>query len=106
MKPHNIITRDCNVSQLFLQFRGPTTILLQTHAARINDVLTSENVNEIADTQPGIVQPVATLTQEGSQTDPAEKPKAGFPVTIKAPRMSTASIGTDGKVTFEPIRES
>lgn len=89
-----------NHCQLFLQFRGPTTILLQTRAARIRDVLTSEDVNEIAD-----MQPVVTFSQAGSQKDPAEKPKAGFPVTIKAPRMSTASISRDGKVTFEPTGE-
>lgn len=88
--------------RLFLQFYGPTTILLQTRASRTRDVLTSENVNEIADTQPGVLQPVVTLPGEQIQTD-AGDPKAGFPVAIKAPRMSTASIGTDGKVTFEPI---
>ncbi|KAL9076382.1 MAG: hypothetical protein Q9161_001098 [Pseudevernia consocians] len=88
--------------RLFLQFCGPTTILLQTRASRTRDVLTSENINEIADTQPGTVQPVVTLAQESSQPDSGD-PKAGFPVNIKAPRMSTASIGTDGKVKFEPI---
>lgn len=86
--------------RLFLHFRGPTTILLQTRAARIRDVLTSEDVNEIADMQPAV-----TLSQEGGQKDPAESPKAGFPVVIKAPRMSTASIGNDGKVTFESTGE-
>ena len=65
-------------------------------------MLTSENVNEIADTEPGVVQPVVTLGQERSQAEPVT-PKASSPVIIKAPRMSTASIGTDGKVTFEPI---
>lgn len=91
---------DFNLCQLFLHFRGPTTILLQTRAARIRDVLTSEDVNEIADMQPAV-----TLSQEGGQKDPAESPKAGFPVVIKAPRMSTASIGNDGKVTFESTGE-
>lgn len=98
MEPHNIIRRDHNVGQLFLQFHGPTTILLQTRAARIRDVLTPENVNEIADAQP-------TLPHEGGQIDPPDKPKASFPVSIKAPRMRTASIGNNGKVTFEPIGE-
>ncbi|CAD6579722.1 MAG: Altered inheritance of mitochondria protein 24, mitochondrial [Alectoria sarmentosa] len=70
----------------------------RTRAARIRDVLTSENVNEIADAQP-------TLLHGGGQIDPPDKPKASFPVVIKAPRMKTASIGTNGKVTFEPIGE-
>ncbi|KAK3168046.1 hypothetical protein OEA41_004492 [Lepraria neglecta] len=88
--------------RLFLQFHGPTTILLQTRAARISDVLTSQDVNEVADAQPGVVQPVVTLSQE-KPTDAASHEKATMPVTIKAPKMSTASIGSDGKVTFEPI---
>ena len=84
-----------NGHQLFLQFYGPTTILLQTRASRIRDVLTSENVKEVAD-----MQPAWNLSQERSLVD-SGVPQAGSPVTIKAPRMSTASIGTDGKVTFE-----
>ena len=89
--------------KLFLQFHGPTTILLQTRAARISDVLTSKDVNEIADTQPGVVQSVVTLSQEKSLDDFKGQQKTAIPVTIKAPRMSTASIGSDGKVKFEPI---
>ena len=91
--------KDSKGYQLFLQFHGPTTILLQTRASRLSDVLTSENVNEIADTPPGVVQPVVILGQERSQ---AESGSPKLPVSIKAPRMSTASIGTDGKVTFKP----
>ena len=102
VKIHESFMKDSNCYQLFLQFCGPTTILLQTRASRTRDVLTSENINEIADTKPGTVQPVVTLVQESSQPDSGD-PKAGFPVNIKAPRMSTASIGTDGKVKFEPI---
>ena len=65
-------------------------------------MLTSRDVDEIADAQPGVVQPVVTLSQE-KPTDPAGQAKVAMPVTIKAPEMSTASIGSDGKVTFEPI---
>lgn len=89
--------------QLFLKFRGPTTILLQTRSSRISDVLTSQDVNEIADTQPGVVHPVVTLSREKSPAGSDDQGKAAMPVIIKAPRMSTASIGSDGKVTFESI---
>lgn len=99
---HNLVKKGSKSLQLFLQFYGPTTILLQTRASRIRDVLTSENVNEIADTEPGVVQPAVNLGQERSQAEPVA-PKASSPVFIKAIRMSTASIDTDGKVTFEPI---
>ncbi|KAL2039571.1 hypothetical protein N7G274_007843 [Stereocaulon virgatum] len=88
--------------RLFLQFHGPTTILLQTRAARISDVLTSQDVNEFADAQPGVVQPVVTLSRE-KPGSAAGQEKATMPMTIKAPKMSTASIGSDGKVTFEPM---
>ena len=86
--------------QLFLQFQGPTNILIQTRASRISDVLTSRDVNEIADAQPGVIQPLVNLDR-GSAEESVQQQHAA-PVTIKAPRMQTASIGSDGKVTFEP----
>lgn len=58
-------------------------------------------MHEIADTQPGIAQSVITLARP--QVGLVDQAK---PVIIKAPRMSTASIGTDGKVTFNPIGDS
>lgn len=100
MRCHKPVETSPNRYQLFLQFYGPTTLLLQTRASRTRDVLTSEDVNEIADTQPGAVQRIVTLTQERGKADSGDS-KAGFPITIQAPRMSTASISTDGKVTFE-----
>ncbi|KAL1609615.1 Altered inheritance of mitochondria protein 24, mitochondrial [Nothophoma quercina] len=42
--------------RLFLRFEGPTTLLLQSRASRISDVLTLKDVNEIAESQPGAVQ--------------------------------------------------
>lgn len=101
MRCHKPVETSPNHYQLFLQFYGPTTLLLQTRASRTRDVLTSEDVNEIADTQPGAAQRIVTLTQERGKADSGES-KPGFPVTIKAPRMSKASVSTDGKVTFEP----
>ena len=73
-------------------------MLLQTRAARLSDVLTSQNVNEIADTQAGVIQPKVILSRDKTETD--RKQDAG-PASTKAPRMGTASIGRDGKVNFE-----
>ena len=42
--------------KLFLRFEGPTTMLLQSRASRVSDVLTLKDVNEIAESQPGAVQ--------------------------------------------------
>ena len=88
--------KNINGHQLFLQFHGPATILLQTRASRVRDVLTSENIDEIADTKPGL-----TLSEGRSKVD-SGIPKAVSPTITKAPCMSTVSIDTDGKVTFEP----
>ncbi|GAP85105.1 putative altered inheritance of mitochondria protein 24 [Rosellinia necatrix] len=41
--------------RLFLQFRGPTTILMSSRGSRISDVLTNAEVNEIADAPAGAV---------------------------------------------------
>ncbi|EGO54902.1 hypothetical protein NEUTE1DRAFT_69871 [Neurospora tetrasperma FGSC 2508] len=41
--------------RLFLQFRGPTNILMSSRGVRVSDVLSREDVNEIADTEAGVV---------------------------------------------------
>ncbi|KAK5082024.1 Altered inheritance of mitochondria protein 24, mitochondrial [Lithohypha guttulata] len=41
--------------RLFLRFEGPTTILLQSRGNRVNEILTSEQINEIADAPAGEV---------------------------------------------------
>ncbi|KAG8529252.1 uncharacterized protein KY384_005887 [Bacidia gigantensis] len=82
---------------------GPTTILLQTRAARLNDVLTSREVNEIAEAQPGIVQSLVDLQRLANVADPskAANTQTTSAATVKAPRMRTASIDPDGRVIFE-----
>ena len=64
-------------------------------------MLSSQDMNEIADIQPGVVQSAVTLSQDDGPSDPDGRGTAGMPVTIKAPRLSTATIGSDGKVKFE-----
>lgn len=98
--------------RLFLQFKGPTTVLLQTRAARISDVLTAKEVNEIAETPAGVVQeaiaalqdtkpdPVRTGVEGGT---PSVSPPAATTQTHQ-PKLSVASISRDGKVTFEATK--
>ena len=57
-------------------------------------------MNEIGDASPGVVQSMVTLAETKSESE--GQAKLTLPITIKAPKMSTASIGSDGKVTFEP----
>ncbi|MCJ1376035.1 Altered inheritance of mitochondria protein 24, mitochondrial [Loxospora ochrophaea] len=84
--------------RLFLHFRGPTTILLQTRASRLSDVLTSRDVNEIADTPAGEVQAAVTLASKSSSTASITSPSTAS----SAPnRLNFASIGQDGKVEFQ-----
>jgi len=85
--------------RLFLQFHGPTTILLSSRAARVNDVLTSRDVNEIADTEAGIIQQAVTL---------ATKPKdiATSRQTADVPTgFHVAEVSGDGKVRFEDAKD-
>jgi hypothetical protein len=51
---------DANKLQLFLRFQGPATLLLQSRASRLSDVLTLRDVNEIAESPPGAVQDAVT----------------------------------------------
>lgn len=86
--------------RLFLQFKGPATLLIQSRAARVNDVLTAQDVNEIADTPAGAVQ--EALSDVGSARPALSAPGSvgAVPVSASQPRLSTASVSRDGKVTF------
>ncbi|RDI77407.1 hypothetical protein Vi05172_g12616 [Venturia inaequalis] len=42
--------------RLFLHFKGPTTLLLQSRAAPLSDSLTTRDINEMADSPAGVAQ--------------------------------------------------
>lgn len=86
--------------RLFLQFHGPTTILLSSRAARVSDVLTSRDVNEIADSPAGAVQSAVTLSSTPKEVE-TPKPAADVPTGFKM-----ASVGSDGKVKFGDVPSS
>ncbi|KAI1378055.1 mitochondrial biogenesis AIM24-domain-containing protein [Hypoxylon crocopeplum] len=80
--------------RLFLQFRGPMTILMSSRGSRISDVLTGADVNELADAPAGAVPAAVEL---------ATKPKPDLvPKTrdVAAVKINVASVGPDGKVSF------
>lgn len=93
--------------RLFLQFKGPTTILMSSRGARITDVLTKEDVNEIADVEAGVasravdqlakpkVETEAVTTEASTPAGAAEKPSA----------IHVATVGKDGKVEFEDTKD-
>ncbi|EKG22612.1 hypothetical protein MPH_00080 [Macrophomina phaseolina MS6] len=85
--------------RLFLQFRGPSTILIQSRAGRLSDSLTTRDVNEIADTPAGAVQDAITLDMRkesghGSTTSSAAGSEA------HKEKVTYAEVGADGKVKF------
>ncbi|KAI2634616.1 mitochondrial biogenesis AIM24-domain-containing protein [Xylaria nigripes] len=84
--------------RLFLQFRGPTTILMSSRGSRISDVLTNADVNEVADAPAGVVPAAVELATRPKLADePAKKEKTA---NVK---INVASIGRDGKVQFENV---
>ncbi|KAI4151599.1 MAG: hypothetical protein LQ340_003419 [Diploschistes diacapsis] len=85
--------------RLFLQFQGPSTILLQTRASRISDVLTSRDVNEIADTEPGAVQSATALRPEAPQ--PAKQGNQDAPQAPAPTTMTYASVSKGGDFLLE-----
>jgi hypothetical protein len=79
---------------LFLKFHGPTTILLSSRASRISDVMTSRDINEIADSPAGEVQAAVTL----ATTPKDEVPKKQFSDVPTG--FHVAQVSRDGKVKF------
>ncbi|KAK4223338.1 putative mitochondrial protein, partial [Podospora fimiseda] len=80
--------------RLFLQFQGPMTILMSSRGVRVRDVLTRDDVNEIADTEAGVVPKaieMATNPKVEESKTPQEEPV----------KIHIASVKGDGKVTFE-----
>lgn len=82
--------------QLFLHFEGPTTMLLQSRASRISDVLTLKDVDEIAESPPGAVQDAVSrkIKEEIKEIADAQS---------NTPIASTSTDGT--KVQYATIKE-
>ncbi len=91
-----IIRRTIWGDRLFLKFHGPASILVSSRASRINDVLTSRDVNEIADTSAGAVEDAVTLATKPKESEKdMEKPVADVPTGFHF-----AKVEKDGKVKF------
>ncbi|KAH8701850.1 altered inheritance of mitochondria protein 24, mitochondrial [Talaromyces proteolyticus] len=119
---HNVRTwarRTIWGDRLFLQFDGPATLLIQTRAARVRDILSDNEVNEIADTPPGAtfnafnkLEYGKDHQEKGDYQKAAEEAVSRAPVPsrtvdqltqeIKGVSQSIATI-RDGKVEFEKL---
>lgn len=98
--------------RLFLQFKGPATILMSSRGVRVADVLTNEQVNEVADAPAGeaakaiepSTKPASTETRpaqaeklQGEKQDPAgQAPNSA---------LNVAPAKKDGHVTFEDKKD-
>ncbi|KAJ3485215.1 hypothetical protein NLG97_g6861 [Lecanicillium saksenae] len=75
--------------RLFLQFQGPTTILMSSRGVRVADVLSNREVNEIADAPPGAVQEALEPKADNAETK------------VEESAFKLAEGKKDGKVAFE-----
>lgn len=94
--------------RLFLRFQGPTTLLIQSRAARVNDVLTAADVNEIADTPPGAVREALSAVADSSRMGIEGVTTSAAPtssVPRSQPKLTVASVSKDGKVTFDAVKD-
>ncbi|KAI9738336.1 MAG: Altered inheritance of mitochondria protein 24, mitochondrial [Cirrosporium novae-zelandiae] len=82
--------------RLFLQFHGPTTILLQSRASRVSDALTTTEVSEIADSPAGALQSAVTLTAKKDDTN--SKTSNPRSVARDHTKLNYASVGSGGKI--------
>ena len=93
------------VFQLFLQFQGPTTLLLQTRASRLSDVLTTREVNEIANVQDGLLPPRLKISPSASAEEPEISLETPATKADKPANISIAMVGRDGKVRFKETED-
>ncbi|KAL8377242.1 hypothetical protein RB595_008089 [Gaeumannomyces hyphopodioides] len=87
--------------RLFLQFHGPTTILMSSRGVRLADSLSPEDVNEIADAETGVVTDAIELSRRPEPT--VESPAASR--ESKPMAIHIANIGRDGKAKLEEAKD-
>lgn len=85
--------------RLFLQFQGPTTILMSSRGVRLADVMSNKEVNEVADAPAGVVQEAVEIPEPKAAIQAA--PSSEQPPTA----IHVASVRRDGKVTFEDTKD-
>ncbi|KAJ5823606.1 Mitochondrial biogenesis protein AIM24 [Penicillium robsamsonii] len=102
--------------RLFLQFDGPMTILVQSRGPRLNDVLSAQEANEIANVPSGFTSPAPRFTEgEKTHEENTEAVKAVSDIPgltrsveeleqeIQGTSQSVAKIRKDGKVEIEEV---
>ncbi|CAK7227141.1 Altered inheritance of mitochondria protein 24, mitochondrial [Sporothrix curviconia] len=97
--------------RLFVHVRGPTTLLLSSRGVRVAEVLTRDNVNEIADTEAGTVAAAVELASNGDIKDAAsaggdEKGAEAVSSTASSTvAIHVAEVKPSGKVEFTDAKD-
>ena len=86
--------------RLFVHVRGPTTLLMSSRGVRVSDVLTRENVNEIADTEAGSV---AAAVERATGVKPASD-KVSDKATSEA-AIKVETVKPEGKVELTDTKD-
>ncbi|EAW06912.1 AIM24 family protein [Aspergillus clavatus NRRL 1] len=106
--------------RLFLQFDGPTKILLQTRGPRINDIMSTREINEIADTPRGLTFDPTKSAGDNKPKSPEEQYRESLEEVIKTEpgsgrtveelenelrgvSQSIAILTKEGEVIFEKV---
>ncbi|PSN64213.1 hypothetical protein BS50DRAFT_636419 [Corynespora cassiicola Philippines] len=85
--------------RLFLRFEGPTTMLLQSRASRISDVLSLKDVDEIADSPPGALQDAVSRKIREEIKEIEDVPQAS-----PTPVASQAAADSGTKVRYATVQ--
>jgi len=93
--------------RLFLQFKGPATILLSSRGVRVADVLTNKDINEIADAPAGEAPAAVELALNPKPKLPATDPSTPIKPSSEqnASGIHVATVQKDGKVSFEDKKD-
>lgn len=86
--------------RLFLQFKGPATVLMSSRGVRMADVMTAEQVNEIADAPAGVLPKAVELASKPQGETETKATTEQPPVALHV-----ASVRRDGSVTFEDKKD-
>ncbi|KAL9530854.1 Altered inheritance of mitochondria protein [Sphaerulina musiva] len=86
--------------RLFLHFRGPSTILVSSRGAPLSDVMTTQDINEVADS-PAAAVPLAIHAKAAAEAGTA----SAAPAT-KTPQPTTVSYAnvSQGNVKFDQAK--
>lgn len=87
--------------RLFLKFQGPTTLLVQSRTSKISDILTSRDIEDSAEVDPGVSKSLVTRKPIEDKTNAGP---ASSPAATNTSRMHTASVSEDGGVVFTPVK--